>query len=161
MYVILDHTMSTMGDLIGFKDFLNDTAPFSTKEHQAVYKGSRRYLDFEIGNDYNQTCAYPPFWGDDGHLVGSDVTDQLKGCFNSDFNQYGDVSAFGLVPEWQQQLARFSRVQDRLREWVPSVRERLERFTCIEIAMLDIDGFRFDKAQQVSSPRHDIMPDAN
>jgi alpha-1,3-glucan synthase len=41
-------------------------------------------------------------------------------------------------------------VQDRLREWVPSVRERLELFSCIAIRMLDIDGFRFDKAIQVT-----------
>ena len=28
MYVILDNTMSTMGDLIGFEGFLNTTTPF-------------------------------------------------------------------------------------------------------------------------------------
>jgi alpha-1,3-glucan synthase len=41
-------------------------------------------------------------------------------------------------------------VQDRLREWVPSVRSKLEHFSCLTIRMLDIDGFRFDKATQIT-----------
>jgi alpha-1,3-glucan synthase len=46
--------------------------------------------------------------------------------------------------------SRFASVQDRLREWVPSVRERIQHFSCITIQMLDIDGFRFDKATQIT-----------
>lgn len=64
--------------------------------------------------------------------------------------QYGDTEAFGVFPDWQRQLTKFASVQDRLREWNPSVREKLETFSCITIAMLDIDGFRFDKATQVT-----------
>lgn len=41
-------------------------------------------------------------------------------------------------------------MQDRLREWVPSVREKIEHFACISIRMLDIDGYRFDKATQIT-----------
>jgi alpha-1,3-glucan synthase len=41
-------------------------------------------------------------------------------------------------------------VQDRLREWVPEVRNKIETFSCLTIAMLDIDGFRYDKATQVT-----------
>jgi alpha-1,3-glucan synthase len=41
-------------------------------------------------------------------------------------------------------------VQDRLREWKPSVREKLQHFSCLVIQMLDIDGFRFDKATQIT-----------
>ena len=41
-------------------------------------------------------------------------------------------------------------MQDRLREWKPSVRERIQHFSCIQIAMLDIDGFRMDKGQQIT-----------
>ena len=41
-------------------------------------------------------------------------------------------------------------MQDRLREWKPSVRTRIEHFSCIQIAMLDIDGFRMDKGQQIT-----------
>jgi alpha-1,3-glucan synthase len=150
MYVVLDHTMSTMGDLIGFEGFLNVTTPFDTSEHKVLYKGPRQYLDFQISNDYNETCQYPRFWLEDGKPVGRDVTDRLKGCYKSDFDQYGDTEAFGVFPDWQRQLSKFASVQDRLREWEPSVRKRLERFTCLEIAMLDVDGFRFDKATQVS-----------
>lgn len=64
--------------------------------------------------------------------------------------QYGDTEAFGVFPDWQRQLSKFASVQDRLREWMPSVREKIQRHSCIMIAQLDIDGFRFDKATQVT-----------
>lgn len=64
--------------------------------------------------------------------------------------QFGDTEAFGVFPDWQRQLSKFASVQDRLREWVPSVREKIQHFSCITIAMLDIDGFRFDKATQIT-----------
>ena len=85
MYVILDHTMATMGDLIGFEDYLNSSTPFSTKEYKAVWKSSRRYMDFDFGNDYNESCNYPTFWQETGYPVGNDVMSQLKGCYDSDF----------------------------------------------------------------------------
>ncbi|KAK0731957.1 alpha amylase [Lasiosphaeris hirsuta] len=150
MYVILDHTMATMGDLIGFEDYLNSSTPFDTKEYKAIWKSSRRYLDFDLGNEYNETCNYPQFWVETGFPVGPEVTSKLKGCYDSDFDQYGDIEAFGLYPDWQRQLAKFASVQDRLREWHPPVRSRIERFTCMMIASLDIDGFRIDKGVQVT-----------
>ncbi|EFQ35820.1 alpha amylase [Colletotrichum graminicola M1.001] len=150
MYVVMDQTMATMGDLIGFQGYLNSSTPFRTDEHKVQWKSSRRYLDFDIGNDYNETCQYPAFWFEDGNLVAKDVTSQLKGCYNSDFDQYGDIEAFGVFPDWQRQLAKFASVQDRLREWVPSVRQRLELYSCMTIQTLDVDGFRIDKAVQVT-----------
>lgn len=90
MYVVLDNTMSTMGDLIGFKGFTNTSTPFSPQEHKALYKTDRQYLDFNIGNNYNETCEYPRFWNSSGGRVlqGSDSTfDALKGCYDSDFDQ--------------------------------------------------------------------------
>jgi len=30
-------------------------------------------------------------------------------------------------------------------EWVPSVRDKIKRHSCLMILMLDIDGFRYDK----------------
>lgn len=150
MYVLMDNTMATMSDLIGFQGFLNSSTPFSTAEHKVQYKSSRQYLDFSLGNDYNETCEYPRFYNETGYPVGEDVTSQLKGCYNSEFDQYGDIQAFGVFPDWQRQLAKFASVQDRLREWVPSVREKIQRHSCIMIAQLDIDGFRFDKATQVT-----------
>jgi len=150
MYVLMDNTMATLSDLIGFQGFLNSSTPFSTAEHKVQYKSSRQYLDFSFGNDYNETCEYPRFYNETGYPVGEDVTSQLKGCYNSEFDQYGDIQAFGVFPDWQRQLAKFASVQDRLREWVPSVREKIQRHSCIMIAQLDIDGFRFDKATQVT-----------
>lgn len=38
----------------------------------------------------------------------------------------------------------FASVQNRLREWHPSVRERLIRHSCMVISAFDIDGFRYD-----------------
>jgi alpha-1,3-glucan synthase len=64
--------------------------------------------------------------------------------------QFGDTEAFGVYPDYRRQLTKFASVQDRLREWVPSVREKLSHFSCMAIKMLDIDGFRFDKAIQVT-----------
>jgi alpha-1,3-glucan synthase len=150
MYVIMDNTMSTMSDLIGFEGYMNASTPFLTTEHQVQWKSDRQYLDFAFGNEYNETCEYPRFYNETGYPVGEDVTSQLVGCFNSEFDQYGDVEAFGVFPDWQRELAKFASVQDRLREWLPSVREKIQRHSCIVIASLDIDGFRFDKATQVT-----------
>lgn len=141
---------NSLGDLIGFKGHLNGTTPFDTNEHQVVWKSSRRYADFRIGNEYNETCDYPRFYWENGYPVGTDVTDQLIGCYDSDFDQYGDIEAFGVYPDWQRQLSKFASVQDRLREWIPSVRERLMRHSCILMRQLDIDGFRYDKALQAT-----------
>lgn len=48
-------------------------------------------------------------------------------------------------------MAKAALVQDRLREWMPSVREKLQTFSCIMITSLDIDGFRLDKAGEVTA----------
>ena len=139
-----------MGDLIGFDGYLNTTTPFSLNEHTVRYKTDRQYPDFEFGNKYNETCTYPRFWSETGYPVGKDVTDRMKGCFDGEFDQYGDTEAFGVFPDWQRQLSKFASVQDRLREWVPSVRAKIQHFSCMTIAQLDIDGFRFDKATQAT-----------
>lgn len=139
-----------LGDLIGFQGFLNETTPFRVTEHQALWKSDRHYVDFMFGNDYNETCDYPRLWLEDGFPVGPEVTDQLKGCYDSDFDQYGDLEAFGVYPDWQRQLTKFASVQDRLREWIPSVRERIIRHSCLMITQFDIDGFRYDKATQAT-----------
>jgi alpha-1,3-glucan synthase len=136
-----------MSDLIGFEGYLNESTPFREQEHKVLWKSSRRYHDFDIGNEYNETCQYPQFWLETGERY---TPPGLKGCYNSDFDQYGDIEAFGVYPDWKRQLAKFASVQDRLREWVPSVLARLERFSCMAIQTLDIDGFRIDKAVQVT-----------
>ncbi|KAJ5651230.1 uncharacterized protein N7484_004953 [Penicillium longicatenatum] len=150
MYVIFDNTVATMGDLIGFDGYLNTTTPFSVKEHKAQWKSDRQYVDYNFGNSYNDTCEYPRFWNETGYLVDQYVRDELKGCYDSDFDQYGDIEAFGVYPDWQRELAKFASVQDRLREWVPTVRERIIKHSCMIISSLDIDGFRYDKATQAT-----------
>ena len=150
MYIVMDNTMATMSDLIGFQGYMNTSTPFRTTEHKVQWKTSRHYTDFNFGNTYNETCKYPRLWNETGFPVGPDVTSQLQGCYDSDFDQFGDIEAFGVFPDWQRQLAKFASVQDRLREWVPSVLERIQLHSCIMIAQLDIDGFRFDKATQVT-----------
>lgn len=139
-----------MGDLIGFEGYLNTTTPFSLKEHKAEWKSSRRYVDFHFGNTYNTTCDYPRFWNETGFPIDSYARRELSGCYDSDFDQYGDIEAFGVFPDWQRELAKFASVQDRFREWVPSVRQRLIRHSCMIIFSLDIDGFRYDKATQAT-----------
>lgn len=85
---MLDNVVATMGDLIAFEDFLNVSVPFDTKEHKVLYRDpSRQYTDFSFGNTYNTTCTYPRFWLENGFPVGTDVTDQLTGCYDSEFDQ--------------------------------------------------------------------------
>ncbi|KZF25449.1 glycosyltransferase family 5 protein [Xylona heveae TC161] len=151
MYVILDNTFGTLGDLIGFKGYLNATAPFTLKGHKVEWKTDRIYRDFNFSNTWQDNCQFPRFWLETGYPVGSDVTDQLKGCYNGEFDQqFGDTEAFGVFPDWQRQLSKFASVQDRLREWDPEVLEKIQHFSCLAIAMLDVDGYRFDKATQVT-----------
>ncbi|TID22987.1 glycosyltransferase family 5 protein [Venturia nashicola] len=153
MYVVLDNTMSTMADLIGFEGFLNVSTPFLPQEHKVLYKTNREYHDFKFGNDYKADCTYPRFWNGSGQRVlkGSDPEfDKLGGCYDSEFDQYGDIEGFGSFPDWQRQLSKFASLQDRLREWVPAVRSKIELFSCLAIQMLDADGYRFDKATQIT-----------
>ena len=88
-----------MGDLIGFEGFLNVSTPFNRREHNALWKGDRRYNDFAFGNDELSDCDYPRFYGDDGYQV-LNLSSELVGCRDSEFDQYGEVAAFGDYPEW-------------------------------------------------------------
>ena len=152
MFVVFDNTMSTLGDLIGFEGSLNISSPISFSEHNALWKTTRRYHDFTFNNRELDKCdvPYPRFWDDFGLPVTKNGTEHLIGCRDSEFDQYGDVAAFDKLPEWRRQISKFASVQDRLREWKPSVREKIEHLSCIQIAMLDIDGFRMDKGQQIT-----------
>jgi alpha-1,3-glucan synthase len=91
MYIVFDVTISTfisprrtrsdddrLGDLIGFKGYLNTSTPFSLYEHTALWKSDRRYLDFDFTNEYNTLCKYPQFWMDDGLPIALDMT----GCYD-------------------------------------------------------------------------------
>ncbi|KZV90231.1 glycoside hydrolase family 13 and glycosyltransferase family 5 protein [Exidia glandulosa HHB12029] len=153
MYIILDFTVGTMADMLGFKGHLNSSTPFSMMEYEAVWKkppyapwGIDEYQDFKFNNLRNETCTLPTLWQDDGTILDV-VTDT---CYASEFDQYGDMEAFGVHPDWQRQLAKFASVQDRLREWDYHVRQKIKVFSCLAIRSLDIDGIRIDKATQVT-----------
>ncbi|CAK5276043.1 unnamed protein product [Mycena citricolor] len=153
MYIMLDFTVGTMSDLVGFKDYLNVSAPFTLNEHDVVYKTPKylpwnftQYRDFTLSNVRNTSCVMPNFYDDSG----APVTLQTNGCLESDFDQYGDTEAFGVFPDWQRQLSKFASVQDRLREWKPSVMDKLTTFSCMVVTALDIDAIRIDKSIQVT-----------
>jgi alpha-1,3-glucan synthase len=148
MYLILDNTIGTMGDLLAMKGYENQTVPFDWDEYDALWKSDRQYLDFKLDDTVNDTCQYPRIWGDDGFLLNSSITAGETGCRQSEFDQYGDMTGVGYVPTWESQLSKFAGVQDRLRLWKPSVLDKVKVFSCMQIAMLDIDGFRVDKALQ-------------
>ncbi|GKT65805.1 alpha-1,3-glucan synthase [Colletotrichum tofieldiae] len=151
MYVVFDNTMATLGDLIGYKDYLNTSAPFEPHEMEVIYKTDRQYLDWTFPTKYNETCEhFPRLYLEEGKEVPQEIYDMFGGCYDGDFDQFGDTEAFGVYPDYRRQLTRFASVQDRLREWVPAVNQKLAHFSCMMIQMLDIDGFRFDKALQVT-----------
>jgi alpha-1,3-glucan synthase len=100
MYIILDFTVGTMGDMIGFDGHLNSSTPFSLEEYEVQWKlppyapwGFETYPDWNFTNTYNDSCVYPIFWQDDGTIVDPGKT----GCYASNFDQYGDVEAFGVL----------------------------------------------------------------
>ncbi|RAL03720.1 alpha-1,3-glucan synthase [Aspergillus ibericus CBS 121593] len=150
MYVLFDNTFGTMGDLVGFQGYLNRSAPINPNEYDYVWKYDRRYWDFQPGNQIEAECPweYPRFWDDDG--TGLTTTTLGPSCRNSEIDQYGEVAAFGNYTEWEGQIAKFAFVQDRLRTWRPDVLAKIKHFSCLTISMLDIDGFRVDKALQVT-----------
>ncbi|KAH0284135.1 hypothetical protein M436DRAFT_61172 [Aureobasidium namibiae CBS 147.97] len=149
MYAIMENTIGTMGDLLAFEGHENVTTPFNAHEYDTLWKSSRRYLDFEVNNEVLEDCQYPVFYGDDGFPVNSSIMSDFNGqCRKSDFDQYGDMKGVGYVPPYQSQLSKFASVQDRLRLWKSDVLEKVKHFSCMQIAMLDIDGFRVDKALQ-------------
>jgi alpha-1,3-glucan synthase len=86
-----------------------------------------------------------------GNVLGSvNVSIPSDGCRASDFDQCGDLEAFGVHPDWMRQLTKFASVQDRLREWQPAVLERLIKFSCLAIKASDFDAIRIDKSTQVT-----------
>ena len=100
----------------------------------------------QFTNSRNESCKLPTLWTDEGEII--DV--QVAGCYASEFDQYGDMEAFGVHPDWQRQLSKFASVQDRLRDWDPNVMAKLQKFSCMTIKALDIDAIRIDKATQLT-----------
>lgn len=85
---------------------------------------------------FSDTCdiEYPRWYNDYGEQVTGNGSEYLVGCRDSEFDQYGDIAAFDIYPEWQRQISKFASVQDRLREWKPSVLSKIEHLSCLQIA---------------------------
>jgi len=93
----------------------------------------------------------PRFWDNDGFLVPVDSLSIGKGCYESEFDQYGNSDAFDTHAKvYERQLTKFLSAQGRLREWNLAVLRKIEHFFYLAIRMLDFDGYRIDKALQVS-----------
>lgn len=156
MYVMLDMTVNTLGDRIGFKNYVNVTAPFSLQGYEVEYKdaartpwGLRTYTDFNFTNTRSTDCKLPDFYSLNGSKVES-FNETITGCYNGDFDQYGDLQVITTFEPFQRQLAKYGTVQDRLREWDDVVAQKLEKLTCLTIQALDPDCFRIDKASQLT-----------
>ncbi|KAM0746951.1 hypothetical protein T439DRAFT_383591 [Meredithblackwellia eburnea MCA 4105] len=150
MYIMLDFTISTMADLLEFKGFTTSQANFTLDEHAVSYKPNligplTYYPDFNFTNTLDVNCVLPDFWNEDG----SRLTLNHTGCFTSEFDQYGVVDGVNSQP-WQRQLSKSAGVQDRLRDFNPSVAAKINTFGCLIIQMLDIDAIRIDKATQMT-----------
>ncbi|KAJ5344880.1 hypothetical protein N7452_002884 [Penicillium brevicompactum] len=150
MYVLMDNTLATLSNLIGFQGHLNDSADFKASEYKVEWVTDRQYADFNFSNVYNESCNYPKFWEETGYPLTTQGVQDLHGCYDSDFDQFGELEAFGNFPDWQRQLTKFASVQDRLREWHKPVRDVIVQHSCLQISSLDIDGFRFDKSVQAT-----------
>jgi len=152
MYVVFDNTMATMGDLMSYGGkAANTSVEYSFTEHDYMYKDSeRRYHDFQPSNDWDPTCQPPHFWEQNGYREPQSIMDQFTGCRDSEFEMYGDIKGTGAYPSYINQVSRFAGVQDRLREWRPDVLEKINIMSCIQIQMLDLDGFRMDKGVQTT-----------
>ncbi|KAG1788869.1 glycoside hydrolase superfamily [Suillus plorans] len=122
-FSILDPHWGTIDDWVNFVDILHA-------------HGIRNHVRRVI-NEHNTSCQLPVFWQDDGTIqpvMGHD------GCYESDFDQYGDMDAFGLHPPGS----------DRLRKWKPSIMDKLTTFSCMTTTALDIDAIRVDKSTQLT-----------
>ena len=87
MYVLLDNTVATLGDLLAFVGYENASTPFTYTEYDVTYKSDRIYHDFQSGSVVNESCQYPRFWGVDGYPLSTDITSQMKACKESEFDQ--------------------------------------------------------------------------
>lgn len=87
MYIILDNTMATLGDLLSFEGYVNASAPFSWNEYDVLWKSDRRYHDFDFDNNLNKSCVYPSMWEESGLPINQSLLNlQQGGCKASDFD---------------------------------------------------------------------------
>jgi alpha-1,3-glucan synthase len=114
-----------MGDLHGFEGHLNTTAPFLLSEYKVILRNQQRqYHDFhpQTGDVRLDKCPYPVFWDETGAIIGEGITSTFGSCYDSEFNQAGDIEAFGVFPDWQRQVSLCLNIlwddANRIRSWL-------------------------------------------
>ncbi|OJD29698.1 alpha-glucan synthase [Diplodia corticola] len=65
--------------------------------------------------------------------------------------QYGEFEMTVEEQPYVLQLSKYGSVQDRSRDWRTDVRAKINLFSCMQIAMLDIDGFWLDKGFHITT----------
>lgn len=91
MWVVLENTMSTMGDLLAFEGYLNASTPWSFDGHDTIYKTTRQYHDFHPNDTWIADCEYPRFWDQLGQRYDDGNTSRMVGCRAGDFDQVRPV----------------------------------------------------------------------
>ena len=114
IYVVVDLTITTAADFLYFDGYFNHSTPLRTDhEYEVYYKNPLyTYPDFSINNTWDQSCNLNnvKFSNDSGYGLFENRFG--KGCYSgSDFDQFGDVEAFGSHPIFQRQVTKFGGVQ--------------------------------------------------
>lgn len=94
MWVIMENTMSTLGDLMAFEGYLNVSTPFNFHGHDTLYKTSRQYLDYHPNNSWIDHCEYPRFWNQLGERYDDANTTRMVGCRAGDFDQVSNLNIY-------------------------------------------------------------------
>ncbi|KAJ3350440.1 Cell wall alpha-1,3-glucan synthase ags1 [Entophlyctis luteolus] len=154
MYFMVDVTLTTLANNLVFEGYPAASAPFNINGYRATYRTSFQYNDFYINNTWNPDCEFPIVWGKNGYREIIAPPDE-PGCYDSDFNQFGDVNSTTNVLQSQRYFGRFGSVQDHIKDWIPRNQQRISALTCLLInglatAIADIDGLRVDKGSQFS-----------
>lgn len=91
MWVVLENTMSTLGDLLAFRGYENTSTPFNFHGHDVLWKTDRQYHDYHFDNTWVDNCEYPRFWDELGLPYHDGNTSQMVGCRAGDFDQVSDL----------------------------------------------------------------------
>jgi alpha-1,3-glucan synthase len=81
---------------------MNSSTPFDLDGYPLLYKyHDLIYADFQLNNTIDPQCQLPELLDEFGNTANATL---LHGCYDSDFNQFGDIEAFGVYPIWQRRI---------------------------------------------------------